>query len=632
MLFTALYKQIIMACMLLFVLPAIVLNGNPDYFQAPQLSVVDNAVFDEMLKQEIVGCAVGVVKNGEVVHLKGYGHQDKLRTKPITKETVYRWASISKTVTAVAAWQLIENEKFLLNSKVWELVPYWSKKKEKDEITVQHLFNHRSGINHYDEYKEKKYDSHDEFDAKQSVSVFEYADLDFTPGTKHQYSTFGYNLLGAVVDEQSPNGYVKWINQHIEKPLGISLSIKPVDHGGFEKDCNGKLGFIKEGDVLWKLPGGGFGSDIGGLTGFMQGLINKKLLRFTQLMWTNVANNSNYCFGLKTDPGPSNELRVGHGGAQDDVRTMMFFYPDSKNGVALMINGGDYVDEDRMIKVIEKAAFGTKWNISDKPLNYCPVDDDGKTECNGKGDNMIAIGMKVQPQEVIMRRNYNKNEFLAEKNWMISHGYYPFDVETYQEGAERKWDALFRKISGNKSVSIIDKTITEFNVDWKANLNQNILLTDIETCMDNGVRKWAGCFEQGDGVNSFYYDMTEQEFLLKNKEMLNAESMLIDIEIYYIGSKQTFTGVWKKQAANNIHVLNKSYNDFLVANKENLNNGFRLIDVESYMEGSTRKWAGIWEKKDADRFFISDDTYCEFVSKYTTYQSQGFKLIDIEKY
>ena len=76
----------------------------------PVNAELDRIIGEELARQEIVGAAVGVIQNGKVIHVKGYGHQSLARKRRITNKTVFRWASISKTVTAVAAFQLMERK------------------------------------------------------------------------------------------------------------------------------------------------------------------------------------------------------------------------------------------------------------------------------------------------------------------------------------------------------------------------------------------------------------------------------------------------------------------------------------------------------------------------------------------
>ena len=72
---------------------------------APWTKAVDTAMRDEMKQQELVGLAVGVIKNGRIEYLKGYGWADREMQTPVTRQTMFRWASISKSLTAVTALQ-----------------------------------------------------------------------------------------------------------------------------------------------------------------------------------------------------------------------------------------------------------------------------------------------------------------------------------------------------------------------------------------------------------------------------------------------------------------------------------------------------------------------------------------------
>ena len=171
-------------------------------------------VEEQMAKQEIYGCAVGVVENGKIVHVKAYGHHDRLRTKPITVNTIFRWASISKPVTAVAAFKAIETNKLALTDKVTKHVSYWPNTGNKKDITVAHMLNNRSGVNQYTNVKESNYKSKNNFNAKECVDVFSAAALDFNPGSQYKYTTFGFNLLGATVEEATNIPYEKYVKDN----------------------------------------------------------------------------------------------------------------------------------------------------------------------------------------------------------------------------------------------------------------------------------------------------------------------------------------------------------------------------------------------------------------------------------
>ena len=79
---------------------------------------VDLAMRAEIAKQNIVGLAVGVIEGGRITYIKGYGFADREKRVPVTRKTMFRWASISKSLTAVAAMQLWERDQLELDRDV----------------------------------------------------------------------------------------------------------------------------------------------------------------------------------------------------------------------------------------------------------------------------------------------------------------------------------------------------------------------------------------------------------------------------------------------------------------------------------------------------------------------------------
>ena len=108
---------------------------------------IDAIVLDQMARQNIIGMAVGIVRDGRIYYARGYGYEDLAHTIPVTTNTIFRWGSISKTLTATAALRLAEeNPDFNLNDKVTEHVSYWPQHGNKGNIRIKHLLSNRSGI------------------------------------------------------------------------------------------------------------------------------------------------------------------------------------------------------------------------------------------------------------------------------------------------------------------------------------------------------------------------------------------------------------------------------------------------------------------------------------------------------
>ena len=309
---------------------------------------IDAVVFDEMRKQNIVGMALGIVKNGDIYYAMGYGYEDLERTKPVTTHTVFRWGSVSKTLTATATLQLAEeNPAFSLNDRVTEHVHYWPTDNKRGDIRIRHLLSHRSGIVHYQKKKgcfENPYPdyirhNHPDryYNAQQAVEVFKDQKLCFDPGTSYRYSTFGYSLLGSVIEGGSGASYTTWVRDRIKIPLEMhTLQQATGTRTGFDREGN-RLKKVTTGNAAWRLPGGGWESNILDLAKFANGLLQGSLLKNTDRLWTSVPGNPAYGYGVKSTHDNSH---IWHEGMHINSRALLYLLPESTDrlGIVLMIN------------------------------------------------------------------------------------------------------------------------------------------------------------------------------------------------------------------------------------------------------------------------------------------------------
>ncbi len=114
-------------------------RGSTSGFEA-----VDDFVKAQMLEQNIPGLAIAIVRNGRVLFIAGYGAARD--GEPVTPTTQFRLASLSKSFTAVAALQLVEAGKVLLDAPVSRYVPEFAAGGQSAGITVRQLLNQTSGL------------------------------------------------------------------------------------------------------------------------------------------------------------------------------------------------------------------------------------------------------------------------------------------------------------------------------------------------------------------------------------------------------------------------------------------------------------------------------------------------------
>src|SRR5690606_24895306 len=132
--------------------------------------------------------------------------------------------SIAKSLTAVAVMQLVSEGKLDLDKPVDD---YLSFPQKQWSFTTRQLLGHLAGIRHYQGGGESTSTRHYR-NVKSGTSTFANDPLLHEPGTKFLYSTFGYNLLGAIVEEVSGESFADYVEQHICKPAGMSCTV--VDH------------------------------------------------------------------------------------------------------------------------------------------------------------------------------------------------------------------------------------------------------------------------------------------------------------------------------------------------------------------------------------------------------------------
>lgn len=324
------------------------------FAQAPGLdpAKIDAAVSAEMQRQKLVGVAVAVVADGRLAFAQGYGLADRENNVPVTGATLFRWASVSKPVTAVAAMQLVEQGKLRLDDDVRKYVPEYPDKGAT--ITVRHLLCHQGGIVHYTNgpvvRTERKYDVEHPFaDVVLALDTFKDSPPIAKPGAKYSYTTHGFILLSAVVQRAGGKPFAEQVRERIAVPCGMTTfrpdyqwEAIPGRAVGYRKR-GGELVTSEDADVSWKLGGGGYLSNVADMARFAVGLIERKLVNATTeaIMWelqkTADGKATTYALGFGVDRA-GGRLRVSHSGAQEKTRTQLIILPKERRAVAVMTN------------------------------------------------------------------------------------------------------------------------------------------------------------------------------------------------------------------------------------------------------------------------------------------------------
>lgn len=186
-------------------------------------------------KYAIKGASVAVMKDGRLVLARGFGYADQETNQFVEPKHVFRVASVSKLITAVAVMKLVEEGKLSLDDKIFgeegllnDSVYLAYKDKRVDDITVRNLLNHSAGWNrNYGDHMFMQHTIARQMKVDLPVDlplIIKFAldkRLHFRPGSRTSYSNLGYAILGLVIEKKTGQTYVDYVTNEIFKPAGI---------------------------------------------------------------------------------------------------------------------------------------------------------------------------------------------------------------------------------------------------------------------------------------------------------------------------------------------------------------------------------------------------------------------------
>ncbi len=221
-------------------------GGLPFTGKAPEaLAPLDSALEQIILRHGIPGASVAITRDGKLLFARGYGWSNYETKELATPQTLFGLASVSKCFTALAVLKLVEEGKLKLDQKAFEVLanlkppPRSVVDPRLAQITIRQLLNHSGGWD-----REKSGDPVNwsfqvaqrlgvpmPIDEEQLIRFTLGVPLDFDPGSRSQYSNFGYIVLGQVVARASGKSYEEYVRTKVLKPMGIE-GMQLHDHQG----------------------------------------------------------------------------------------------------------------------------------------------------------------------------------------------------------------------------------------------------------------------------------------------------------------------------------------------------------------------------------------------------------------
>jgi CubicO group peptidase (beta-lactamase class C family) len=369
----------------LFAIGALLLVSHAATATLPEdrAGAIEKLVSGKMSAAGIPGLSIAVVVEGELAWSRGYGLADLENFVPATPHTAYRTASIGKPMTATAILQLVEEGRLDLDVPVQRYCPTFPRKRWP--ITTRNLLQHTSGIRHYggprnDEeiFNTRHYDS-----VVEALQIFQDDPLDFEPGTRHHYSTFGYDVLGGVIEGVTGRSYLDYMREHIFAAAGMQdtrdddpSAIIPHRAAGYLRTPEGTLHNSRKVDMSSKLPAGGFITTVEDLARFAIAVMAHRLVSEVTLERmrtpTVLPGGEVISYGLGWAVFAPGDLWYGeremfHGGGTPGVSGMLYLLPERGFAVAILTNLEDVPGRLELVAEISRLVLDLGHEGSDVP-------------------------------------------------------------------------------------------------------------------------------------------------------------------------------------------------------------------------------------------------------------------------
>jgi CubicO group peptidase (beta-lactamase class C family) len=325
----------------------------------PEIEQAREVIDSWLRRTPVAGMAVCVGIAGDVEWCTAHGHADIEQGRPLTALTSMRLGSVSKPITSILLARLVERGVLDLDQPIGTLKP--DLPRHLHPLTMRQLASHTAGVRHYrwrlgwpphETSSRVPYAS-----ATDSLTIFADDPLVFPPGSDFTYSSHGYTLLGAVLEQATGAHFGELLEREIAGPLGLdSMDLDSADESASwarHYEVKGKWyrqALIVDNSRAW--PGAGLRASASDLVELMSGLTERNVIRATTLeqvltpqsLPDGSPNPQEYALGWRLGQtqrflGGKESYRVAHhGGMSSGSSAFLFLFPDYSFAVAVLAN------------------------------------------------------------------------------------------------------------------------------------------------------------------------------------------------------------------------------------------------------------------------------------------------------
>lgn len=302
----------------------------------------------EAVSADMFSGALLVAKNGRTVFAEAYGLADREHRIPNSLNTRFRMGSMNKMFTAVSVLQLVSAGKIKLDDPLVRYLPDYPNAELASKVTIGHLLTHMGGTGDFFgpqfEANRPKLRRHEDY-----IRLFGPRPVRFEPGTRFEYSNYGFVILGSVIERITGQSYFDYVRDHVYKPANMTATgSEPEDRS--VPDLS--VGYTKQEGDTWQrntllLPyrgtsaGGGY-STVGDLLRFANALTANKLLNesYTRLLMAGRVDmpfGGRYAYGFKEQIMNGSHCS-GHNGGSPGMNGELEICQDSTYTIAVLAN------------------------------------------------------------------------------------------------------------------------------------------------------------------------------------------------------------------------------------------------------------------------------------------------------
>jgi len=329
----------LLACLLLMAFSTGILQGQSKSETIAQL----NKIMDDLEANDEAMGILTISRNGKVVYDKQIGFSNLEKGKRITSTTLMKLGSNTKIYTATMIFQLIDEGKITLETKLSKFHPAV---KNADRITISQMLSHRSGI--FEIIQDEDFGSYrvKGITAEEQLGKIASFPSKFEPGSKYEYSNTNYILLSYILEKITGISYGKNLSERITDKLGLTHTFYAADAGVLDKTASGYFyedGWNEIPSTNMNLPrgAGAIVSTANESNQFLRALMQGKLMSKSSLeKMTEFRDGRGR--GINSFPIPpsiTTEKAVSHGGQIDGFLAQPTYFPNTDIALTFIANG-----------------------------------------------------------------------------------------------------------------------------------------------------------------------------------------------------------------------------------------------------------------------------------------------------